>query len=110
MEYRTEDTIGETSLEFKKDKITFDMILHGIEKGILEIRESPDGGTFAACGDHWFWFGGSEADWLSHEEFITIYSDSEIAEMIFATLEGWREKESTRAEYAYYFAALNGNR
>lgn len=91
-----------------QDKITFDMILNGMAKGILQIRESPDGGTFAVCGDRWFWFGGSEADWMPHKEFITLYSDSEIAEMILETLKGWREKEKT--EYAYYFTVLNDNR
>lgn len=99
---------------FNNEKITKEMILKGLEEGVIKlINNTNDNDIAAQIKKHWFYFASQtpNAD-LSVEEFIGIYDNDEIAELIYEAIndepiKGKTEDDST--EWLYYKSVLLEN-
>ena len=91
--------------------ISLEMVTRGLKNGTVSIVDSPNGdGAVCKIGDYWFYFGGSEAESCSAEEYAASVPESDLAREIHETLEGFREAPETYGdEYAYYEAMLTEN-
>lgn len=95
----------------KDEIISKEMILKGLEKGVVRIINNPNDGEIAAqIGDYWFYFAGQENNELSVKEYLELYTNEEIAEYIEATINedpinGYSEEGA--GEWLYYRSVLH---
>ena len=89
--------------------ITEKMLLAGIQKGVVTFIDSPNDGT-PACkiGEHWFYYGGSEAEGESSAEYIAHTPTDDLVHEVLDALSGIRD-EISENEYLYYEAVLFEN-
>lgn len=88
--------------------ITKELILKGIQCGVIELITDPnmESGTVAKIGEYWFYFGGITAEEESPEEYRKHVPDEDIARKILEALEGIRDDLGDDAEYGYYASVL----
>ena len=92
--------------------ITKEMIKSGIKAKLVVFAEDPnaDHGTVCRIGNSWFYFGGTEGERYSPEEFIKNVPVEDVVDEIFDVLESFRKegKEDIdfRDEYDYYWHIL----
>ena len=92
--------------------ITKEMIKSGIKAKLVVFAEDPnaDQGTVCRIGDGWFYFGGTEGERYSPEEYIRNVPEEDVVDEIFDVLESFRKegKEDIdfRDEYDYYWHIL----
>ncbi len=73
--------------------ITKEMIKSGIKAGLITFVPTPnaDHGTVCKIGDNWFYFGGTEGEKYSPEEYTKNVPDDDIIDEIFEALESFRQ-------------------
>lgn len=92
--------------------ITKEMLKSGIKAKLVTFAEDPnsDHGTVCRIGDGWFYFGGTEAEMCSPEEYIKNVPEESIVDEIFDLLESFRKEGKDdidfREEYDYYWHIL----
>lgn len=88
--------------------ITKDMVESGIDKGIICFGVDPNAmsGTVCRIGNHWFYFGGSEAERYNPKEYLKNTPKSDVAREILETLNEFGTTEVFKDEYAYYESVL----
>lgn len=88
--------------------ITKEMIKSGIKAGLITFVPDPnaDHSTVCKIGDSWFYFGGSEGEKCSPEEYTKNVPEDDIIDEIFETLESYRQAGRDDyefwSEYDYY--------
>ncbi len=95
-------------------KITYDMILRGLQIGAIRITDEgrvlgakPGGCVVCAIGDSWFYAFGTTGEETPLDEFIASIPQEEIAKEIFAVLDGDGGFETELPdEYQYYYFYL----
>ena len=82
--------------------ITKEMIKSGIKAGLVTFVPDPnsDHGTVCKIGDSWFYFGGSEGEKCSPEEYTKNVPEDDIIDEIFEALESY--DHDFWGEYDYY--------
>jgi hypothetical protein len=94
----------------KKQKITFQTILNGLNSGIIRIVDEgvilggkPSNSIVCAIGDSWFYAFGQEGENTTPEEYRKNVPLRDIAEEIYAVLCGLGGLETELPdEYMYY--------
>lgn len=92
--------------------ITKEMIKSGIKAGLITFVPDPnaDHGTVCKIGDNWFYFGGTEGEKCSPEEYTKNVPEDDIIDEIFETLESNRQAGRGDyefwGEYNYYYHIL----
>ena len=88
------------------NKITFEDIKVGIDKGVVRFIIDPnnDHGTVCAIGDNWFYFGGLTAEEENPDEYIKNVPMDTIIQDILNVLNDF--KENFVDEYLYYYFYL----
>lgn len=92
--------------------ITKEMIKSGIKAGLITFVPDPnaDHGTVCKIGDNWFYFGGTEGEKCSPEEYTKNVPEDDIIDEIFETLESYRQAGRDDyefwGEYDYYYHIL----
>ena len=92
--------------------ITKEMLKSGIKAKLVTFAEdlNADHGTVCRIGDGWFYFGGTEAEMCSREEYIKNVPVEDIVDEIFDVLESFRKEGKDdidfREEYDYYWHIL----
>lgn len=95
-------------------KITISMILSGIKKGVIEVKDEGSvmgnpghGGCICVIGDSWFYAFGQEGEVCTPEEYKRNVSSRVIAEEIYSVLNGFGGFETELPdEYQYYYEYL----
>ena len=97
-----------THIPGKGHGITLGMVLWGLQNGVVSIVDHPDGdGAVCQIGEHWFYFGGLEAEEQTAKEYTSNVPEKDIAEEILGTLEEFCKNPDTFGdEYGYYEAIL----
>ena len=74
--------------------ITKEMIKSGIKAKLVVFAEDPnaDHGTVCRIGDGWFYFGGTEGERYSPEEYIKNVPVEDVVDEIFDVFESFRKK------------------
>lgn len=97
-------------IENNTDEITKEEIMRGLQEGLIEIfNNNADGCISARLGGYWFYFAGSEDEYLQADVFLERYSYDVIADMIHDTLNDKQIKGSDEvpsAEWQFYKCAL----
>ena len=80
--------------------ITSQMVLNGINKGVVKLIDSPYGNE-PACriGGRWFYYAGESN--ISSAEYVSKTPKAEIAERIAGALEGIRDELGRPGDYCY---------
>lgn len=88
--------------------ITKNMVRVGIEKDLIRFVPDPNEMTGTVCeiGDEWFYFGDTDAEKKSPEEFLAETETVDIVGSVFQTLNDMREMEDFSDEYAYYESVI----
>lgn len=91
----------------KNFMITKKMVKTGFERAIITLEEDPnmESGTVCRIGDHWFYFGGEDAEAMSPAEYISKTNGRKIVDDIYTALSEL-EDAGMNEEYAYYEAVL----
>ena len=97
-------------------KITYEMILHGIDNGTIHITDEGShicgfdhGGGCVICviGDGWFYAFGLTGETTPLQEFLSSVPREDIAREIFDVLDGNGGFETELPdEYEYYYYVL----
>lgn len=96
-------------------KITYDMILRGLDNGTIRITDErtylgdPHGGGCVICaiGDGWFYAFGLTGETTPLKEFVASVPREDIAQEIFDVLDGDGGFETELPdEYEYYYYVL----
>lgn len=83
------------------------MVIEGFEKGIIKLVDSPHGdGVVCSIGDNWFYFGGSEAECSTVEEYKRNIPHEVIVKEICDVLNDFEGEPSFNDEYLYYYCHL----
>lgn len=83
------------------------MIVAGLEKGIIELIDSPHGdGVVCKIGDNWFYFGGEEAERSTVGEYKQNIPKDVIVKDICAVLADFEGEPNFNDEYLYYYCHL----
>lgn len=92
--------------------ITKVMVRDGIRNGSIRFIRDPnmDRGTVCQIGDDWFYFGCLKAEELNPDEYIETVPEDDVVDLIFNTLEEFREDDTFDVEYAYCEAYLTERR
>lgn len=99
-----------TDYYMKDEIISKEMILKGLENGVVKIINNPNDREIAAqIGEKWFYFAGQENNDLPAKEYLELYTNEEIAEYIEAVIneepiKGYSEEDAS--EWLYYRAIL----
>ncbi|MCR0531731.1 hypothetical protein MKC55_20505 [[Clostridium] innocuum] len=81
-----------------------ELILQGIEKGIVTFISSPnDGCIVCKIGEYWFYFIGSEYEHLEPDEVLETFTKDELAEMVFNAISNSIDEN----ERYYYISVLH---
>ena len=94
---------------YENNVITKKMIESGIKAKLVTFAEDPnaDHGTVCRIGDGWFYFGGTEAEMYSPEEYTKNVPEERVVDEIFDVLESFRKESKEdidfREEYDYYW-------
>lgn len=97
---------------YENNVITKKMIESGIKAKLVTFAEDPnaDHGTVCRIGDGWFYFGGTEAEMYSPEEYTKNVPEERVVDEIFDVLESFRKEGKDdidfREEYDYYWHIL----
>lgn len=88
-------------------RIAKEQILRGIENGTVRFETDPnmECGTVARIGDRWLYFGGSDAEEKSPEEYLSHTSREKAADEIFQALSDFEAENPD--EIVYYEAVLS---
>ena len=88
--------------------ITKELIIQGINEGLVRFILDPNLNTGTVCqiGENWFYFGGIDAESEMPDDFLKHSDKREIVNLIYDTLEEFRMYEN-QDEYAYYDAYLH---
>lgn len=92
--------------------ITKEMLKSGIKAKLVTFAEDPnaDHGTVCRIGDGWFYFGGTEAEMYSPEEYTKNVPEERVVDEIFDVLESFRKESKEdidfREKYDYYWHIL----
>jgi hypothetical protein len=95
---------------FMNEKITKNMILHGLKIGVIQIISNTNDGCISAqIGDFWFNFILNEESELSVKDFLESHDQNTITNMIYEAINdepinGETVDEAT--EWLYYRAVL----
>jgi len=96
-------------------KITHEMILHGIQNGVIKITDegthfgNPEHGGCVICviGDSWFYAFGLTGETTPLNEFLRAVPMEDIVQEIFDVLDGDGGFETELPdEYLYYYFLL----
>ena len=89
-------------------RISIDMIMRGIQTGVVQFITDPNMGYGTVCkiGDYWFYFGGITAEEMEPDEYVKKFSVEKIAGIVFRVFEEWRASGFFTDEYRYCFAVL----
>ena len=83
------------------------MVVAGLKAGIIQLIDSPhDDGAVCSIGDNWFYFGGSEAEGVSAEEYRRNVPEEDIVNEIVCVLNEFEGDPGFNDEYLYYYAHL----
>lgn len=86
--------------------ITKELLKKAFQNNVARIVKDPDYRDIACqIGEYWFWFGSTDSLEVLPEEYMKNHTMEEIINMIFDTLEYFREDGWD--EYNYYEAVLN---
>jgi len=88
--------------------ITKEMIQKGLALKTIKVVADPLAGDDIACviGGCWFYFGGSEAEGKTPEEFLRDTPIEDVVREIYDTLNDFRRNPDFSDEYKYYVAFL----
>ena len=89
--------------------ISKNAIARGIRNGSIELVKSPHGdGVVCNIGEHWFYFGGKEAeDYGDPEQYIGDMGIRKVVNQIFEALEDikdWKEDGDKYSDEWLYYA------
>ena len=100
------------------NKITIEMILHGLERDIIRITDegavmgtTTPGGVVCAIGDDWFYAFGTEGENCTPKEYRDNVPLQDIAQEIFAVLDGnggFETESPDEYEYCYLYLKERG--
>ena len=79
-------------------------IKNAIQNKVIRFGVDPnmESGTVAFIGEHWFYFGGQEAEEMTPEEYMKNVPMDDIVNEVYTTLESFREDTFSKDEYEYY--------
>lgn len=88
--------------------ITKELIGFGIKHGTIRFTTDPimESGTVCGIGEHWFYFGGLEAEGCTLEEYLDATPVEDLIDEVYAVMEAFRQDTNTEDEYRYYDAYL----
>ena len=93
----------ESCVDDLKNLVSFNMVKAGYAAGLVRLMDSPhDDGVVCGIGEHWFYFGGEEAEGCSVEEYKANVPESTIIEEIFNVLDDFEGNGLDWDEYRYY--------
>lgn len=95
-------------MEDDAGEITEEMIEKGVEKCLVNFIVDPNSnhGTVCSIGEHWFYFGGHEAESSDPDDFIFNVPREDVVREIHGVLCEFKHDPNFRVEYAYYFHFL----
>ena len=81
--------------------ITKEMIKSGIKAGLFTFAPDPnaDHGTVCKIGDVWFYFGGTEGEKYSPEEYVKNVPENDIINEIYEALESFRQESKYDSDF-----------
>ena len=87
-----------------------DMIFKGLYDGTVAIISNPND-DYIACqiGDNWFYFIGSEYEDLTPDEVYESFTKEDLTNMIYNTLESFKNDDDFIDEFDYYQSILEEN-
>lgn len=87
-----------------------DMIFKGLCDGTVAIISNPNDDCITCqIGDNWFYFIGSEYEDLTPDEVYESFTKEDLTNMIYNTLESFKNDDDFIDEFNYYQSILEEN-